>query len=106
MPFNCGKRVRGEAYGADATEDIDRVLAIWRETRERFGREGPFLFGAFGIADAMYAPVALRFISHRVELDASAQRYVDALTALPALQERMADAATELLSNAHERMKP
>ena len=106
MPFNCGKRIRGEVFGADATEDIDRVLSIWRKTRERFGREGPFLFGAFGIADAMYAPVALRFISHGVVLDAAAGGYVDALTALPALQEWLADAATELLSDTHERMKP
>jgi len=82
------------------------VLAIWREMRRHHGGAGRFLFGDFGIADAMYAPVVLRFVSHGVALDGEAQRYVDAITALRALHEWLADAETEELSDVHERTKP
>jgi glutathione S-transferase len=55
----------------------------------------PFLFGAFGIADAMYAPVALRLSIYAVAMPPSAQRYVDAMLALPALADWIAEARTE-----------
>jgi glutathione S-transferase len=106
LPMNCRKRASTPLLSRDAAEDIARVQAIWRETRQRHGGSGQFLFGAFGIADAMYAPVALRFISHGVELDSPARAYVDAIAALPALREWLAEAATEPLSAVHERMKP
>jgi glutathione S-transferase len=106
LPFNCRKRAAPPELSADAAADVARVLAIWNEARQRFGSGGQFLFGAFGIADAMYAPVALRFISHGVELDSPAHAYVDAIAALPALREWLAEAATEPLSAVHERMKP
>jgi glutathione S-transferase len=106
LPMNCCKRASTPPLSRAAVEDIARVQAIWRETRQRHGGSGKFLFGAFGIADAMYAPVALRFISHDVEVDAPARAYVDAIAALPALREWLAEAATEPLSPVHERMKP
>jgi glutathione S-transferase len=106
MPMNCRKRVTSRVFGADAAQDIARVQAIWRETRRQHGGSGRFLFGAFGIADAMYAPVVLRFISYGIALGGAEQEYADAIVALPALQEWLAEAATETLSDAHERMKP
>ena len=106
LPFNCCKRVHGRTFDADVAADIARVQALWRETRERFGADGPFLFGPFGIADAMYAPVVLRFVTHGVALDPAARAYSDALTALPALREWLAEAATEPQSDVHERSKP
>jgi glutathione S-transferase len=106
LPMNCCKRASMPALSHDAAEHVARVLAIWNEARQRFGSGGQFLFGAFGIADAMYAPVVLRFISHGVELDSPARAYVDAIAALPALREWLAEAATEPLSPVHERMKP
>jgi glutathione S-transferase len=48
--------------------DIRRIVAIWNDTRARFGTGGPFLFGAFSNADAMYAPVATRFRTYGVDL--------------------------------------
>ena len=106
LPFNCQKRVPTPTLSADAAADVARVLAIWAEARRRFGAGGAFLFGAFSIADAMYAPVALRFVSFGIELDACARDYVAFLRALPAVQEWLAEAATEELSDVHERMKP
>ena len=71
--------------GHDAAQDIGRVLAIWQEARDRFGHGGPFLYGAFTCADAMYAPVALRFEVYGIRLPAPARAYVDAILALPAI---------------------
>ena len=106
LPFNCNKRVRDHAPAAGAADDIARVAAIWREARGRFGADGDFLFGRFGIADAMYAPVVLRFVSYGIELDASAQAYAEAIRDLPALREWAAAAAAEPMSDEHERIKP
>lgn len=77
MPMNC--RAEGRRVAADETaqRDIRRVQAIWSECRARFGAGGPWLFGEFGIADAFYAPVASRFMTYGVALDAVAAAYRD-----------------------------
>jgi glutathione S-transferase len=106
LPMNCRKRVRNHAVSAGATRDVARVQTIWREARAQHADKGDFLFGAFGIADAMYAPVVLRFISYGVELGPLERAYVDTIAALPAMHDWLADAATEALSPAHEQMAP
>lgn len=79
----------------EAEVDIQRVQAIWRACREGFGAGGPFLFGRFGIADAMFAPVATRFRSYGVTLDPVSAAYVDAIFGWPAMQEWVAAAQAE-----------
>jgi glutathione S-transferase len=106
LPMNCRKRVAATAIDAEAIVDVERVKAIWVEARRRRGAAGRFLFGDFGIADAMYAPIVLRFASYGIALDGETRRYADAILALPALQEWLAEAACEPLSPIHERMKP
>lgn len=65
--------------------DIDRIDAIWTECRKRFGRGGDFLFGAFSIADAIYAPVVSRFATYGpVALSDEAAAYMQTIRALPA----------------------
>jgi glutathione S-transferase len=83
--------------------EIRRVVAIWKDTRARFGAGGPFLFGAFSNADAMYAPVATRFRTYGVDLarygdDGTAARYAAALLALPAMAEWTEGAEAETRS--------
>ncbi|WP_395683322.1 glutathione S-transferase family protein [Dokdonella sp.] len=95
LPMNCRRRTHGTPLGPDVLANIARIGAIWRDCRARFGAGGPFLFGGFSIADAMYAPVVMRFVSYGVEIDAVAQAYVDTLLDLPALQEWLRDAAAE-----------
>jgi glutathione S-transferase len=64
--------------------DVARIDAIWSECRARFGRGGPFLFGTFGAADAMYAPVVARFHTYGLPTSATARAYMDAVMALAA----------------------
>jgi glutathione S-transferase len=83
MPMNLRKTLPGKGRDRDVAEDIERVRAIWRDCRTRFGAGGPFLFGRFSGADAMYTPVATRFRTYAVELDQDSQAYVDAVLARP-----------------------
>ena len=95
MPMNIRQRHPDSGRTPECLRDIGRVLAIWRDCRARFGEGGNFLFGRFSIADAMYAPVVLRFRTYGVALDGAAKGYADAVMALPALQEWVADAEQE-----------
>jgi glutathione S-transferase len=78
--------------------DIDRITTIWRECRKNFGSSGDLMFGHFTIADAMFAPVVSRFITYDVKLDGVAQAYVEAIWALPAMQEWVEAASNEVES--------
>ena len=95
MPFNARRAPRPITADADADADIARIAQLWRDARGRFGDGGPFLFGKFSIADAMYAPVAGRFRQYAVDLDAACAAYVAAIHALPAMQQWMSDGAQE-----------
>ena len=94
LPMNCRRAPNAYRWKADAEADIERVLSLWRELRRHAG-EGPFLLGQFGIVDAMYAPVAIRFRGYGVALDDSARGFSDALFALPAMREWQAAAEAE-----------
>jgi glutathione S-transferase len=86
MNMNIRARKPGQGRGPGVAEDIARIQAIWNECRARFGKGGPFLFGAFSIADAFYAPVVTRFVTYDVTLDAVGAAYRDAVLALPSFQ--------------------
>ena len=93
MGMNVRRSFPGVTVTAEAASDIARIDAIWSECAQRYG--GPFLCGAFTIADAMYAPVATRFATYAVALSAPARRYADTVLALPAMQEWYAAARAE-----------
>jgi len=95
MPMNIRASLPGKGMNADVQQDIDRIVAIWQSCRERFGQDGAMLFGRFTVADACYAPVVMRFMTHAVALPPAAQAYADAVRALPAVQEWMAAARSE-----------
>lgn len=95
LPMNSRRQPDGYRWNSAAQADIDRVQALWRELRGAHGGSGEFLCGGFGIVDAMFAPVALRFIGYGVPMDEAAERYIHALTALPAMREWRAAAAAE-----------
>lgn len=81
----------------EVMQNVRRIEEIWRDCRARFGQKlgGPFLFGGFGAADAMYAPVVSRFHTYGLPVGADTRAYMDAVMALPAWQEWYAAAMKE-----------
>jgi glutathione S-transferase len=87
LPMNIRRPVKARALDGDATSNVSRIDAMWNECRMKFASGGPFLYGAFCAADAMYAPVVWRFHTYAVEVSATSRSYMDAVMALPASQE-------------------
>ena len=75
--FNARARGRWVELKAGAVEEVERVLEIWETCRSAYGKGGPWLFGEFTAADAMYAPVALRFNTYGIEPGGRPKAYVD-----------------------------
>ena len=86
---------RPRTPSAAAAAEIARLVELWNEGRQRFGRDGDFLCGAFSAVDAFFCPVAFRFQTYRVALDAAAAAYARSLLALPAMQHWAAAAERE-----------
>lgn len=96
MPMNCTRTDPGIELLPPVREDLSRIEAIWAETRARFGRDGPFLFGPdMTGADAMYAPIVSRISTYRPVVTVETRAYVDAVRAHPLMQEWYAGAAAE-----------
>jgi len=96
LPMNVRSRFPGREIAPEVQADINRVMAIWRQCRSRFGEgNGDFLFGRFSIADAMYAPVVTRFRTYAIDLEREAEAYCEAIAALPAMQDWAAAAKNE-----------
>jgi glutathione S-transferase len=93
MPMNLRNSYPGRGLTPEVEADIARIAGLW--TACRAAASGPFLFGDFCIADAMFAPVATRFVTYGVKLPPVCQTYVDALIGLPAMQAWYADARAE-----------
>lgn len=104
FPMNVRSSFPGREVSAEAQADINRVMAIWRTARGRYGEgNGAFLFGSFTIADAMYAPVVSRFRTYRFDVEREADEYCNAVTSLPAMQEWTAAARNEpMIVDAYE----
>nr|WP_276511574.1 glutathione S-transferase family protein [Rhodomicrobium udaipurense] len=98
MDFHA--RVNGVEPSDAAKADIARIVAVWRDTRKAYGAGGSFLFGAFSVADAMYAPVATRFRTYGINLaafgdDGTAAAYAHEVLDLPAMHDWGQGAARE-----------
>jgi glutathione S-transferase len=95
LPMNMWRPVKPRELTPGAAANVARIDAMWTDCRNRFGAGGPFLFGAFGAADAMYAPVVSRFHTYGVTVGPVARAYMDAVMALPAWAEWRAAALRE-----------
>jgi glutathione S-transferase len=87
LPMNVWRPVKPRALDDGSKADVVRIDAIWSGCRARFAAGGPFLFGAFGAADAMYAPVIWRFHTYAVDVSDTARAYMRAMMTLPAWSE-------------------
>ena len=75
LPMNCRRNSTGKSLSMDVQRDIDRIISIWEKCRSENSGDGAWLFGAYSIADAMYAPVVLRFNTYGVPLNGVLQDY-------------------------------
>jgi glutathione S-transferase len=87
LPMNFARRVIKRDLPPPVVTDVRRIEALWADCRARFGKSGPFLFGAFSNADAMYAPVVGRFYTYDVDVGEETRTYMNAVLALPAWQQ-------------------
>jgi glutathione S-transferase len=92
--MNLNARIKNFTVWSRAKGDIERITEIWRECITQYG--GPWLFGGKrSMADAMYAPVATRFLTYNVELDPVCAAYCQTVMAMPEMQEWIAAAKLE-----------
>jgi glutathione S-transferase len=94
--MNVRSSFPGRGVTPEVQVEINRIMAIWRDCRKRFGQgRGDFLFGHFTIADATYAPVVTRLRTYKIKLEHEADAYCDTIMAFPAMQEWIAAARNE-----------
>ncbi len=101
MPMDILGSGPADEVSVGVGRDISRIVEIWRMCRTSYGGDGPFLFGTFSAADAMYAPVTSRFRTYGVALaeygdDGTAQAYCETILSLDAIAEWSAAAREQL----------
>ena len=98
-PMNLRRSFAFKDRGAAAAKDVTRIIEAWRDARGRYGAGGPFLFGAFSAADAMFAPVVTRLDGYSWPVEGDIRAYMDEILALPAFRawKAGADAETQIV---------
>ena len=94
-PMNMWRPPHERALTPEAAADVRRIEFIWTDCRTRFGGGGPFLFGGFGAADAMYAPVVSRFQTYGIDIGPIARAYMNSVQGLPPWHEWQSAAIKE-----------
>ena len=87
FPMNCRKHFFNVKPSAAAAAEIGRIQGLWDDCRQRFGQAGPWLFGRYTIADAMFAPVVLRFHGYNIGLEGPSADYMAMVLQQPAIIE-------------------
>jgi len=87
LPMNCRKNFTNIKLSAEAKNEIERIKTIWRTCRTQYAAEGEWLFGKYSIADAMYAPIALRFHGYNIPLEGIEAEYVESVLKQPCINE-------------------
>ncbi|MEX0964836.1 MAG: glutathione S-transferase family protein [Pseudohongiellaceae bacterium] len=85
MPMNCRAR-KSLQISAAANAECERVDQLFSEARARFGHRGEYLFGDFSLADCMFAPIVMRFLTYGIGVSQSSQNYIDFMLMNPALR--------------------
>jgi glutathione S-transferase len=101
MPMDCRASLPNRSITPATKQDIERIQVIWRTCREQSKDQGEWLFGSFTIADAMFAPVVLRFRTYAVDLDEVCRAYCQSILSLPSMRSWL-QAAEEELDTLHQ----
>lgn len=96
MPMNCRAMNRKVSSSPNLEKDIRRIDSMWSDLRQRYAKNGPWLFGDFCIADCMYAPVVMRFATYNVDVSQASKDYMHSLRAHPAIQTWLQQAKAEV----------
>ncbi len=102
LPMDCRRAPSAKAYGPAVAADIARIRQIWRTCRQAHAKSGDWLFGKFGIVDAMFAPVVMRLHTYAVPVDGPEKDYMHTVLHLPALREWLGAAMLETVTAADE----
>ena len=94
-PMNLRRPIKPVPMNADILADVARLESVWKECRKAHGRGGPFLFGKFSIADAMFAPAVTRLETYDIKVSSDTQHYMNAMLATPAFHDWKAGALKE-----------
>jgi len=90
LPMNCRKKFQNMTLSVQAADEIERIKLLWRKCRTEFGGGGEWLFGKYSIADAMYAPIAVRFEGYSIPLAGIEKDYVQNILKQPCIAEWIA----------------
>ncbi|CAC9590226.1 Glutathione S-transferase (EC 2.5.1.18) [uncultured Gammaproteobacteria bacterium] len=86
IPMNCAKKFNKIVLSAQAQVELARVQQLWQLCRDKYSQDGPWLFGAYSIADAMFAPIALRFYGYNISLSTNSENYVNQVINQPCIE--------------------
>jgi glutathione S-transferase len=95
MPMNCSHRFENALFPLPVQNNVQRIVDIWEDCRNRYADEGPFLFGAFSVADAYFAPVVQRFATYNVTVPNASNRYMRIISDLPSMKRWIVAAKAE-----------
>ena len=95
LPMNVRKKLRHVTPSSDAEREIERIKSLWRQCRTQYGTDGEWLFGEYSIADAMFAPIALRLEGYSIPLAGIEASYVQSVLAQPCISEWIAAGTQE-----------
>lgn len=87
LPMNCRKKFHNIRLSAEAAREVERIKSLWRQCRSRYSTDGEWLFGKYSIADAMFAPIALRFVGYSIPLNGLEEAYVQSVLQQPCIIE-------------------
>jgi len=87
LPMNCRKKFQDVRLSSKAEREIGRIKTLWQQCRNEYGEEGEWLFGKYSIADAMFAPIALRFEGYSISLGNVEEAYVRSVLKQPSIIE-------------------
>jgi len=95
MPMNCRKQYSNIALSNETQQEIKRIKSLWQQCRQQYGSNGEWLFGEYSIADAMFAPIAIRFNGFSIELNELENSYVESHLNHPHMQTWMKEGKQE-----------
>jgi glutathione S-transferase len=105
-PMNVRKQFPQKELKEEVRREVIRILELWAEARARHGKGGPYLFGTFGAADIMFAPVVTRFVTYSVPVPRFAAAYMEAILNHPWMQEWLEAAQEEPWTIEQYEMEP